>query len=117
MSIAHAPKANAIAMLRHRTRLRTFRSTAWQRSRDRVENVVRVPSDQRNGGDTNNGDQRQHERVLDHRRGFVILDEVANHRGETVHLLLLGEVKWMERSKICAPVNSHPRALEPRSVR
>src|SRR6185437_12932019 len=64
-------------------------STAGERACDGVENVIGVGTDQRHSDDANDCDEREHERVLDHCCGFIVLHEAANQHAETVHLFLL----------------------------
>jgi hypothetical protein len=56
---------------------------------NRVEYGVRAGADGRYHDDANNRDERQHERVFDHRRGLGIFHEAANQGAEAGHHLLL----------------------------
>src|SRR5690348_13559537 len=69
-------------------------ASAGQTASDLVEDVVGVRADQLDGGDANNGDEREHECVLDHRCRFIILDEVADKRGDAGHTSSMDGLEW-----------------------
>ena len=71
----------------HRTRAE-HTSLPADRSSNGIELCIRLGSDRCYCQETDDSNKSQHQCVLDHRGGFVILDEVADHHANVSHFFL-----------------------------